>query len=58
MRLTYSIAEACGLLGVGRTTLYHLIKNGELKICKVGRRTLIAAQSLESLVAQLQAKGN
>ena len=40
-RLAYSISEACGLLSVGRTTLYSAIKRGDLKTCKAGRRTLI-----------------
>jgi excisionase family DNA binding protein len=46
-RLAYSIYEACGLLSVGRTTLYSAIKKGELKTCKVGRRTLISAEALK-----------
>jgi excisionase family DNA binding protein len=44
--LAYSIAEACALTSVGRTTLYTAIKNGDLKIHKVGRRTLITANDL------------
>ena len=46
-RLAYSIYEACGLLSVGRTTLYSAIKKGDLKTCKVGRRTLISAEALQ-----------
>lgn len=53
MKLTYSIAEACELLGIGRTTLYGAIKKGELKACKVGRRTLISSQSLQLFVDSL-----
>jgi excisionase family DNA binding protein len=56
-RLAYSIYEACGLLSVGRTTLYSAIKKGDLKTCKVGRRTLISADALhlwlESLPSSL-----
>jgi excisionase family DNA binding protein len=44
--LAYSIAEACKLTSVGRTTLYAAIKAGDLKIHKIGRRTLISANDL------------
>jgi excisionase family DNA binding protein len=46
MKLTYSILEACDLLSVGRTTLYAAIRKGELKACKIGRRTLITHDAL------------
>ena len=46
--LAYSIAEACALSSVGRTTLYAAIARGDLKTHKVGRRTLISAQDLKS----------
>jgi excisionase family DNA binding protein len=46
-RLAYSISEACGLLSVGRTTLYSAIKKGDLKTSKVGRRTLVTAEALK-----------
>lgn len=46
-RLAYSIAEACGLLSVGRTTLYAAIKRGDLKTHKIGRRTLVTAEALQ-----------
>jgi len=50
MKLAYSIQEACGLLSIGRTTLYSLIGQGDLAILKVGRRTLIPAESLNTLI--------
>jgi excisionase family DNA binding protein len=50
MKLAYSIREACGLLSIGRTTLYTLIGQGDLTALKVGRRTLIPAQSLDAFV--------
>jgi excisionase family DNA binding protein len=46
MKLTYRISEACELLSVGRTTLYSAIKRGDLKACKVGRRTLLTHEAL------------
>jgi len=59
-RLAYNVYEACELLSVGRTTLYSAIKKGDLKTCKVGRRTLISAESLklwlETLPTSLEVK--
>lgn len=46
--LAYSIADACALLSLGRTTIFAAIARGELKSKKVGRRTLIAAQDLKA----------
>ncbi|WP_338691751.1 helix-turn-helix domain-containing protein [Bradyrhizobium sp. 26S5] len=50
MKLTYSVKEVCGLLSVGRTTLYTLIADGKLTVIKVGRRTLISARSIEAFL--------
>ena len=44
--LAYSILEACKLTSVGRTTLYSAIKTGDLKVHKIGRRTLVTANDL------------
>lgn len=53
MKLAYSILEACDLLSIGRTTLYSLIKSGDLQTRKVGRRTLILAKSLDVFIGAL-----
>ena len=49
-KLAYSIKEACRASSLGRTTLYAHIKSGRLKTIKVGGRTLIPVESLESLL--------
>jgi len=56
MKMAYSVAEACELLSVGRTTLYHAIKRGELQVTKIGRRTVIRAEFLRAFVDGLPAK--
>lgn len=50
-RLSYSIDEASAAIGVGRTTLYELIKVGKLRAIKVGKRTLIRHDDLDRLVS-------
>ena len=41
-----SVIEAAGILGVGRTTVYELLNNGEIKGVKVGSRRLIPDESI------------
>lgn len=48
--LLVSILDAARALSVGRTTVYELIKAGELDTRKMGRRRLITAESLRRLV--------
>lgn len=49
-RISYSIREACAVSGIGRTTLYHLIKVGDLTPVKIGARTLIRRCDLDALL--------
>lgn len=50
-RLAVSVAEACEMIGIGRTKVYELIHEGRLKRVKVGRRTLLSVASIEALIA-------
>ncbi|MBK8456420.1 MAG: helix-turn-helix domain-containing protein [Phyllobacteriaceae bacterium] len=45
-RKMLSILEAARFLGIGRSTLYALIKEGRLPVRKLGRRTLIHRDDL------------
>jgi excisionase family DNA binding protein len=45
-RLLYSVTEAAGLLGVGRTFLFRLIAAGEIESIKVGRLRKIPCDAL------------
>jgi excisionase family DNA binding protein len=51
--LAHTIAEACARSGIGRTTIYELIKTGQLTARKRGRRTLILADDLQRCLEAL-----
>lgn len=50
--LLHSINEACRRLDVGRTLLYALIRDGEIKPIKIGARTKIPDSELQKLIAK------
>ena len=50
-KLAYRVSEACFALGIGRSSLYELVKSGELKIIKVAGRTLVPRSELERLTS-------
>jgi excisionase family DNA binding protein len=50
-KLAYSINEACASTGIGRTSLYELISNGQLKAIKAAGRRLILRTDLEAYLA-------
>lgn len=49
-RKTYKINEVAQALGLGRTTVHKLIREGELQKIKLGRSTLISADSVDALL--------
>ena len=49
-RLAYSINETARALSMGRTSIYAMIADGRLQAFKLGRRTLIKAESIQRLV--------
>lgn len=51
--LSYTIKEAEEATGLGRTSIYKEISNGNLDARKAGRRTLITAVSVRAFVAAL-----
>ncbi|CAM5741964.1 hypothetical protein MAUB1S_02966 [Mycolicibacterium aubagnense] len=48
-----TIPEAQKALGVGRSTIYKLIDQGEFVRVNIGTRALITATSLDAYVARL-----
>lgn len=53
-KLTYSINEVAAVLGVGRTTVYELIREHQLLSIKIGQRRLVARTDLEAFVTDLR----
>lgn len=51
--LTYSIPGAIKASGFSRTRLYNLLGDGEIVAIKVGRRTLIKADSLRDYINKM-----
>lgn len=48
-----TIPEAGKTLKAGRTYLYRLINEGQIKAVKIGRKTLIPRSALEAYIAAL-----
>ena len=48
--LAHRIPEACRRIGLGRSTVYALIKAGHLKAVRIGGRTLILERELQRLL--------
>jgi len=44
-----SVSDACLALGVGRTSIYKLIKNGKLETVTIGRRRLVRTESIRRI---------
>ena len=49
-KLAYSINETARALSMGRTSIYAMIADGRLEAFKLGRRSLIKAESIRQLV--------
>ena len=43
----FTVKEFLEWSRISRTTFYKLVKDGEIRICKVGKRTLIRRQDAE-----------
>lgn len=48
--ISTSIIDAAKALGISRTSIYGLIREGRLEVVKLGRRTLVKADSIRRLL--------
>lgn len=48
--LAYSIKDFAALVGVGQTTVFKMVREGELKAAKIRGRTLIPATEATRLI--------
>jgi len=55
----HSVSDACERLGIKRTKLFQLIREGHnFPIVKVGRRTLIPRSALQAFIARNMRAGD
>jgi excisionase family DNA binding protein len=54
-RAAYSVKETLDLLSIGRTKFYELVDQGELKIAKLGNKSLVYAIDIAALLIKLRA---
>jgi excisionase family DNA binding protein len=52
------INGACDYLGIGRTSVYRFIKDGEIEAVQVLGRTMIVVESLDAFVERRRAAGH
>ncbi len=52
-RIAVSVAEAATISGLGKTSIYKLIANGKLSPRKLGKRTLVLMEDLDTAIRTL-----
>jgi excisionase family DNA binding protein len=50
-RAVLTLAEVARVLGLGRTTIYRLIREKKMKVINVGRRTLVPLEVVDAILA-------
>lgn len=50
-RLTYTVEEAAGAIGCGRTSVFRLLREGKLRSIRVGSRRLIPREEIDRFIA-------
>lgn len=49
-RMTFSVEEAAGVLGISRALAYELVRRGELPRLRLGRRIVVPRRALEDFI--------
>ncbi|WP_433626057.1 excisionase family DNA-binding protein [Nocardia sp. CA-120079] len=50
----HTIPSACEQLGIGRSYLFELIRDGRLRSVKLGRRRLISEEAIRDFIASAE----
>jgi excisionase family DNA binding protein len=56
-KLLLTTTEAAAQLGVGRSTVYVLLKSGELASVRIGRSRRVPSEAVRTFVSKLQVAG-
>lgn len=54
LKTCLSIEDTALQLGIGRTSVYALIKSGQLGSVKLGRRRVVPATAIEAMITRMQ----
>jgi excisionase family DNA binding protein len=58
-QMLFSLDQVSEVLGgLGRTTIFELIKTGELKVVKIGRRSFVSQRAMAEYVSSLELTNN
>jgi len=57
LKAIYTVNAVLDLLSIGRTSLYAVVKRGDLHPVKFGRKTLFYAADLAAFLAKLRDRG-
>ena len=49
-RLTVSVPVAAAMVGIGRSTLYELVRSGDVRSVRLGKRIVIPITVIEALL--------
>lgn len=49
-RATYTVEEAAGVLGIGRSAAYEGVRNGQIPAARIGGRWLVPKTALKKLL--------
>ena len=54
IKAAYSVNETIDLLSIGRTKFYELVGSGDLKITKLGKKSLVYVTDIVALLSRLR----
>ena len=56
--VAYSVSDVLKLIGISRTKFYELVGTGEIKVRKIGNRSIILARDLDAFLDALPTMGS